>query len=222
MHGFLDRPSVWDKFLPLLGDLYHPVAPEFSWSSSSSAPATSVEPLSAKLGEEFPGLIIAHSRGAYEVVREIVDQKRNDVALLVLVGWSNQARDRTAEIMPNSSALLLEMCRSFISDRMRVDGMVFSATKRDWLARYAMQRFESWDRNVWVDPISLTSVEIPTLLVFGENDKTMTLEEVRRLADVLPDAEVAVIRDSAHWPMLEQPQALADAVLDFATRRECR
>lgn len=220
VHGMLDRPTVWDRIAPTLLRHGGVVAPEFSWGPAS-APAAHRDDRGTLefLGTVPPPVIIGHSRGAYEVVSEVVRTESAGAEILVLLGWSNQTPQRGYEVIPEGSAELREMCRDFISARSKVDGSPLSAARRDWLAEYAMRRLEAWDRNVFVAPSHLSTLDRPTLLISGENDHTLTVAEVEELQRLLPDAEVAIIADSGHWPMLEKPDAVTDAITDFLGRR---
>ena len=55
----------------------------------------------------------------------------------------------------------------------------------------------------------------PTLLVWGRNDRLVSLSGSRRVLRALPHARLAVLERCGHLPMLEQPQPFNRAVADF-------
>jgi pimeloyl-ACP methyl ester carboxylesterase len=55
----------------------------------------------------------------------------------------------------------------------------------------------------------------PTLLVWGRNDRLVSLSGSRRVLRALPHARLAVLERCGHLPMLEQPQQFNRAVADF-------
>lgn len=64
----------------------------------------------------------------------------------------------------------------------------------------------------------LKTLSLPALVVTGEHDLTVKVEESLRLAKELPGAELKVIADCGHLPQEEQPEAFVEAVLAFVKR----
>ncbi len=64
----------------------------------------------------------------------------------------------------------------------------------------------------------LKSISTPSLVVTGEHDLTVKVEESVRLAKELPGAELKVIPDCAHLPQEEQPEAFVRVVQEFVRR----
>ncbi len=61
----------------------------------------------------------------------------------------------------------------------------------------------------------LHRARMPTLFVRGESDGLISAEYLQAYAKLLPNAHTIAIPAAGHAPQLEQPQALAKAVLDF-------
>ena len=62
----------------------------------------------------------------------------------------------------------------------------------------------------------LHRVRVPTLVIWGENDGIVTPEYGRKLCRSLPDARFEPIPQAGHYPQLEQPDRVADAIERFA------
>jgi pimeloyl-ACP methyl ester carboxylesterase len=62
----------------------------------------------------------------------------------------------------------------------------------------------------------LHRVRVPALVVWGENDGIVTPEYGRKLCRSLPDARFEPIPQAGHYPQLERPDEVADAVERFA------
>lgn len=62
---------------------------------------------------------------------------------------------------------------------------------------------------------TVSKIRVPTLVVCGQDDKLTPLRYSQYLADQIPAARLAVIPDAGHIVMLEQPQAVANALTDF-------
>jgi 3-oxoadipate enol-lactonase len=60
----------------------------------------------------------------------------------------------------------------------------------------------------------LGSISVPTLVLSGASDPAVTPEDIRELADGIPDAYTVELRDAAHLANVEQPEAFTDALLE--------
>jgi pimeloyl-ACP methyl ester carboxylesterase len=65
----------------------------------------------------------------------------------------------------------------------------------------------------------LHRIAIPTLVLWGEADRVVTPDYGRELAAAIPGARFATIPGAGHFPHLEQPDALARRIIDFAGDR---
>ena len=66
---------------------------------------------------------------------------------------------------------------------------------------------------------ALARINLPTLVVTGEDDRTAAPEVARRMAARIPGAELAIVPATGHLLMLEQPARFDAALLDFVCRR---
>ncbi len=64
----------------------------------------------------------------------------------------------------------------------------------------------------------LPRLRLPTLVVCGEEDRITPPGESRALVAGLPDAELLLIPDAGHFPMLEQPAAFNGGLRRFIDR----
>ncbi len=58
-------------------------------------------------------------------------------------------------------------------------------------------------------------LSVPTLVVWGHEDRIIPVEHSRQFVRTVPDARVCILPDSGHWPQMEQAQAFNNAVLAF-------
>ena len=63
----------------------------------------------------------------------------------------------------------------------------------------------------------LHRIDIPTLLIWGENDGIVTPEYGAALRDLIPGASMSVIPEAGHHPHIEQPGEFAAHFLKFAS-----
>lgn len=73
--------------------------------------------------------------------------------------------------------------------------------------------------NSWLDRPGvadrLDEVDVPTLVVHGEEDRSLPIEGAARMAEALPDAELARIPEAGHTSTLENPEAVSAAMAAF-------
>jgi pimeloyl-ACP methyl ester carboxylesterase len=58
----------------------------------------------------------------------------------------------------------------------------------------------------------LTGLDVPTLLLWGQQDQFASIETARTIAARVRDARLVVLDDCGHLPTLEQPEACVPAV----------
>jgi triacylglycerol lipase len=63
----------------------------------------------------------------------------------------------------------------------------------------------------------LAGITIPTLVLWGEHDRLIPLAMGRRFAAEIPGAQLVVVPDTGHAPMIETPAAWLRAVQPFLT-----
>jgi pimeloyl-ACP methyl ester carboxylesterase len=63
--------------------------------------------------------------------------------------------------------------------------------------------------------VAAASVRCSTLLILGASDLMAPPRNARALADTLPSSRIAEIPDCGHAMMVEQPDAVLDALRDF-------
>jgi pimeloyl-ACP methyl ester carboxylesterase len=62
----------------------------------------------------------------------------------------------------------------------------------------------------------LHRVRVPTLAIWGNHDGIVALDYGEKLCRSLPNARLEVIRDAGHYPQIERPDEVADAIEKFA------
>jgi pimeloyl-ACP methyl ester carboxylesterase len=65
----------------------------------------------------------------------------------------------------------------------------------------------------------LRNIQVPTLVLHGDEDEIWPLANAQHLAAHIPAAELIVIPDSGHMFMIEKPREFNQAVLDFLSRQ---
>ncbi|MFD1210716.1 alpha/beta fold hydrolase [Arthrobacter sp. GCM10027362] len=63
------------------------------------------------------------------------------------------------------------------------------------------------------------ALKVPTLLVWTDHEPSGGIEAGERFAAAIPDGELLVIRNAAHWPQWEDPRAFNERAVDFLARK---
>lgn len=74
----------------------------------------------------------------------------------------------------------------------------FTATKFGWQPRWFDPHLEKW----------LHRIKLPTLVIWGEDDKIFPVAYAERWRELLPEARVVTLARCGHVPQLEQAQAV--------------
>jgi pimeloyl-ACP methyl ester carboxylesterase len=61
----------------------------------------------------------------------------------------------------------------------------------------------------------LRRVSCPTLIIGAEDDRLLGNEQADRFAELIPGAKLTRIPGTGHAMAVEQPEAVAQAILDF-------
>lgn len=85
--------------------------------------------------------------------------------------------------------------------------------------------FTGWN-DIWLHPDfrawniedEVRGVRCPVLAIQGEDDEYGTMEQVERIARLVPDTELVRLADCRHSPHRDQPQAVLDALVAFVDR----
>ena len=61
-------------------------------------------------------------------------------------------------------------------------------------------------------------INIPTLLIWGEQDVALDIALTRSLEQWVPNIQIHRIPDSGHWVQQEKPEEVNTVMLEFLTR----
>jgi pimeloyl-ACP methyl ester carboxylesterase len=101
------------------------------------------------------------------------------------------------------------------------------AAEAQELLRAMIDRYRGTDLLAAVDsadvqgaPLQLRALRQPTLIICGARDVPARLLAARRLARLLPAAELALIEDAGHLPNLDNPRRYNELCRSFLLRHQ--
>jgi pimeloyl-ACP methyl ester carboxylesterase len=144
------------------------------------------------------------------------------LAMLPVVG--RRSREALATMPPTERARrMLDLCfadPSLVSEERVAESVAEYAERLDmaWstpaLAASTIALIRSWlvvgPRSLWRAAPKVTA---PTLVVWGDKDKLMSVRKAPRTARAIPNARLLVLREVGHVAQMEQPDTVARAVL---------
>lgn len=245
VHGFATSNLVWSKvFLDFAAGGFRVIAPDLLGYGYSDKPRD-LDYTIARQAEMVVGLmkqlvieravLVGSSYGAAVAATVALDHP-DMVEKLILVGAVNNNKptryllmrlfgspvigDILSPLLVGSRRLLrLRMKRvydrhSWVLDERRVDARHLPLRTRN-AHRAVIRTVRRWDADrVSRDAHLLTQ---PTLLLWGDTDREVPLEDGKRLHDQILSSRLIVFRDCGHLPHEEYPEIFTDLVLEFCS-----
>ena len=106
--------------------------------------------------------------------------------------------------------------RSFV-DRMYDD--MDPATRRAILSLYR-PTFD-WNARSYELSRSLREFDRPALVIWGQRDRYIPVEQAYRQRETFPSATVSVLRSSGHWPHIDDPVGTEALMVPFLRKQLC-
>jgi pimeloyl-ACP methyl ester carboxylesterase len=79
-----------------------------------------------------------------------------------------------------------------------------------------------WLLPIWRNPMGFTqkqlaSIKAPTLVADGDHDEIIELAQIEEMAKLIPNARLAVLADTSHFALWQDPATFTKIVVDFLT-----
>ncbi|MCP4290511.1 MAG: alpha/beta fold hydrolase [bacterium] len=237
LHGFPLNNTMWDLQVAGLSDVARLITPDLRGHGLTEA--TSVTPYSMELmagdcirildhlGCQGPVVVAGLSMGGY-LAFEICRRFPERVAGLILAATKATADTEEVKLNRDNSA------RIVMSDGVKpvVDGLLPKLLSpkayeddpdlvdflRDMMLLTSPEGIAGAQGAMRDRPDStpdLPDLNIPTLIIHGDEDQLIPLDEAKAMAAALPEAELVIIPGAGHMPNLEQPMVFNDAVREF-------
>jgi 3-oxoadipate enol-lactonase len=239
LHGLFFDGRMWEDQVPALAALGRVVVFDGPGHGRSDVPPSfTLEDHADALAEAFDALaigraiVIGLSWGAMVALRLALAHPARVRALAVLGGSAGIESRR--DVLAHRMAVAL-------GGRLAVP----AAVMRNVLAPLILSRLTVRERPVLVDAIvktmqsqppegvaraslavvgrarrlfdALPSIQVPALVVCGEDDRTTPVEHSRRIAEGIRGAELTLVRGCGHMTSLEQPARVRELLAAFVT-----
>ncbi len=223
LHGLMGEMDHWEASLIALEDACRAMAlslPLFD----PAVPAVSLPELTSYVQHfldvlDFPTAVVGGNSLGGHLALELALSRPDRVSGLILAGssglfergfsrgvphrpTSEYVRQKMTEVLYDPDLVTpewVERIRRIVTDRAlarRVVCLAASAKRHSLAAR-------------------LPEIRVPTLLIWGRDDRVTPLEVARRFHALIPDSTLVLLGECGHAPMLERPEVFAAAVQDW-------
>ena len=237
LHGFPLNRKVWSAQATTVGSIYRVIAPDLRGHGDSAAPE-GVYTMDAMAGDVIelldalqinePVVLGGLSMGGYVALALLASHPERFRALMLMdtrasADTPESARNReelarAVESSGNAKHVVDAMLPKLFSDETRARRANLIGPVKAGMERTAPRAVVGALRGMAQRPdrtANLASITIPTLVLVGEHDAITSVDEARRMASALPNAQLAIIPNAGHLAPLENAEASNEVILDF-------
>ncbi len=228
-HGFPLNRSIWYSIVPKLSEKARLVLPDLRGHGQSPTPegiysmrlmAEDLRALMDQLNIE-KAVLAGHSMGGY-VSLAFARAYPNRLAGLALV--ATQAAADSPERRAGREKMIDEVRRKGI--KAVADSMAPALTCRPDLVEGVRKMIMGLNPKVVKNSLKgmaerpnaqewLSTITVPAVVIAGTEDKLIPLERPKVMVQLLGRAWMVEVNGAGHLPMMEQPEAVSDAILQL-------
>ena len=240
LHGFTDNKETWLLFAHGLAHRYHLIIPDqigFGESSHPSGIDYSLKKQSERLNQfltHFPNqnfVVMGNSMGGGIALKYASNYPTKGLILLDSMGVKGEKEPYfTTLSKEQQTKYTYEVCSAEALDTLLHIFMqrvpysprsVLEYLSKERCARNALTKEQSkeiFDEDFQVHNDQLDeakSINVPTLILWGKEDKMVDVSSAYKLKEVIKDSQLKVYNNVGHLPMQEIPYPLARDVRNF-------
>jgi pimeloyl-ACP methyl ester carboxylesterase len=223
LHGLMGEMDHWDSTLEALGDFCRPIALELPifdpGQADVSVPglADHVRHFMERL-ELSPSVVVGNSLGGHVAI-ELALAQPGWVAGLILTGSSGlfeRTFTRKVPHRPTAGYVRARMEEIFYDPTLVTPEWVESIQRMVTTPRLALRvlRAARAAKRHNVEE-RLGDIRVPTLIVWGKDDRITPPEVAERFHTRIPDAQLVYLPNCGHAPMLERPESFNAVVREW-------
>jgi pimeloyl-ACP methyl ester carboxylesterase len=213
LHGLMGEMDHWEGTLEALAPRCRALAPEVPILDPARAEA-SIEGLTDHVGDfldalEIPAAVVGGNSLGGHLALELALRRPARVSGLILTGSSGlfeRSFTRGVPHVPTTDFVREKMEEVFYDPALVTPAWVESVrrilTTRAFALRVLHVARSAKRSNL---EARLAEIRVPTLLLWGKDDRITPPEVAERFRALLPSAELVFIANCGHAPMLEQP-----------------
>lgn len=219
LHSAVGDSRLWRHQVAALADRFDVVAPDLPGYGATPMPREEFS-LIDFVAELLPGALVGNSAGGMVALRTACAHPEL-VSRLVLIApglpgwqWTEEMRDYWAAEEAAVDAGDLEAATE-VNLQMWLPPELWDEVRPQQLRAMQLQTAHPEPPLRWPEEFDPSSLEMPVLVVVGQNDKADFRAIARHLSETIPGAELAEVEAAGHLVGLEQPAALNELLLEF-------
>jgi pimeloyl-ACP methyl ester carboxylesterase len=234
LHGYSDSWFSFSRVLPLLSPEYHAFVPDQRGHGESERPECcyTVDDFAADVDAFMDAvrieeaILVGHSGGTLIPPRVAVSYPHR-VSRLILIGSAIMGHNNEAmvglgeEVRALEDPIPPEFAREF------QESTIYNPLPEEFLEKVVSESLKLPAR-VWRDYMErviltpdhaarLGEIDVPTLILWGEQDAMFSREEEEQLARTIPDATLKVYPETGHAVHWERPEEVVRDLEEFMT-----
>ena len=219
LHGGLGNSDHWANQVPALADHFRVIAIDSRGQGRSTRTrgrvsyatmANDVLAVMDSLKLDHAALVGWSDGG--EIALEIAVQHPERVSKLFVFGAnydSKGSKPRTGRPADTFTAY---------AAKCRADYARLSKTPK------AFDDLVDWMLPVWRTPMGFTkdqlrAIKAPTLVADGDHDEVIVLDQIKEMAQLIPNAQLAIFQNTSHFALWQDPDDFNKTLLDFLSTK---
>ena len=229
LHGMGDAHLNWVQAMPMMAEHYHVVAPDLpGFGSSAVLPNQRTHTLMHWIKTLLDALklqqavVVGNSIGGL-IARLFSAAEPQYVPAVILVNGgavpSMPSPFRVAANTPGLGNAIFALLGRSATSRSSIDQMIHVASVKneDFVKQVTATRpgFAALLRMLARDPLPASTPRVPTLLLWGSEDRLATLDDAEKIKASIPGSILSPIAECGHMPQLEATEVFAWQVHQF-------
>ena len=227
LHGIPTSSALFEPLLPHLRD-YRVIAPDLIGHGGTEAPADRPLNYSAYKAhldaflatappDEF--CLLVHDLGGVLGLEWAAEHRERVHSLIVLsttVAWSIRIEALLHANLLLGRSFVRWVMPAALERHQPLAPALLETWAAPWTRRRAFAGLDLFGRSrLSAVRSKLASLDVPALLLWGENDKVFPLSYARTIAAGLPQSTLVTIPRCGHWSALDAPEEVARQVVGF-------
>ena len=219
LHSAIGDSRLWRRQVAALSPYHELVVPDLPGWGETPLPT---EPFSFVdvVAEHLPAALVGNSFGGAVALRTALANP-DRVTKLVLIDAGLPTWDWTEEMRGYFAAEEAAIERGDLDEATEVnlefwvDPAFHDEVRPQQQRALELQTAHEEPEVVWPEERPLSELDVPTLVVVGERDKSDFHAIAKHLAEQIPGARLEVVPGAGHLVGVEQPDALNELLLEF-------